>query len=324
VAVRLRGGVAGFAGLATCGSVWADPVCNAKVMARRAVEVGAAVATAQARGWHVVFSTFTMRHHKGQGLDGLWSALAAAWAKVTSGKAWVTDKGRCQVQGWMRVVEVTLGANGWHVHVHVLLFLAGKQPSADAVQALHGRMFGRWSRALERQGLRAPLMIGQDAHLVAGAADKHLAEYFTKATDARHRIGLEVTQTQSKAARGRHSTRTPWGLLDDVENLGLADSLALWHEWERASKGRKQMTWSVGCRKELGLLVEESDDEIAGKEHGSADDDLVLIEADGWRHLTCTPVDLADLLTVTQSEGLAGLRRFLDVRAIAYRLMEDA
>jgi hypothetical protein len=322
VAVRLRGGVAGFAGLATCGSVWSDPVCNAKVMARRAVEVGAAVATAQARGMHVVFATFTMRHHKGQALVGLWTALASGWAKVTSGAEWVKDKGRWQIRGWLRVVEVTHGANGWHVHVHVLLFLEGK-PSEDAVQALHGRMFARWSRSLERQGLRAPLMIGQDAHLVTGAADKHLAEYFTKATDAR-RIGLEVTQTQSKAARGRHSTRTPWGLLDDVQNLGLVDSLALWHEWEQGSKGRKQLTWSVGFRKELGLLAEETDEDIAGQEHGSADDDLVLIEAEGWRHLTLVPVDLADLLTVTQGQGLAGLRRFLDVRGIPYRLMEDA
>src|SRR5450830_1322733 len=43
VAVRVSGGVGGFAGLSTCGSVWACGVCNAKIMARRQLEIGAAV-----------------------------------------------------------------------------------------------------------------------------------------------------------------------------------------------------------------------------------------------------------------------------------------
>jgi hypothetical protein len=320
VAVRLHGSVAGFAGLATCGSVWSDPVCNAKVMARRAVELGAAVALWQSQGGAVAFHTLTMRHHKGQSLAALWDALASAWGKVTSGPPWIKDKQRHRVAGWVRVVEVTLGANGWHVHVHALLFLDGKQTPAT-VAALHARMFGRWSRRLVALDLAAPLMVGQDAHLVTDASDGDLAAYFTKATDSAHRIGLEVTQTQSKQARSRHKTHTPWRLLDDIEDLGLADSLDLWHQWERGSKGRKQMTWSVGMRDRLGLLREATDEEIAEEEHGSADDDLVLIDAEGWRHLTATPVDLADLLTTTEAGGLTALRGFLDARSITYTVL---
>ncbi len=322
VAVRLRADVAGFAGLATCGSVWADPVCNAKVMARRAVEIGAAVALWQSTGGSVAFLTFTMRHHKGQSLRDLWEALSDAWGKVTSGKQWIKDKQRHDVEGFLRVVEVTHGSNGWHVHVHVLVFLRGPQTPA-AVTALHLRMFGRWSRRLVALDLAGPLMVGQDAHLVVDAADESLAAYFTKATDAAHRMGLEVTQTQSKAARGRHSTRTPWGLLDDVEDLGLASSLGLWHEWERGSKGRKQMTWSKGLRDRLGLLREQSDEEIADEEHGSADDDLVLIDSVGWARLTETPAALADLLTTTEEAGLSGLRGFLNRRQITYTVLGD-
>ncbi len=320
VAVRLHGSVAGYAGLASCGSVWSDPVCNAKVMARRAVELGAAVAVWQSTGGAVAFATFTMRHHKGQGLAALWDALSSAWGKVTSGSQWIKDKQRHGIAGWVRVVEVTHGANGWHVHVHALLFLEGKQTPAT-VEQLHSRMFGRWSRRLLHLGLSAPLMIGQDCHLVTDAGDDDLAAYFTKATDGAHRIGLEVTQTQSKAARGRHKTRPQWGLLDDVEVLGLAESVDLWHAWEKGSKGRKQMTWSLGLRDRLGLLREASDEEIADEEHGSAEDDLALIDAEGWRHLTRTPVDLADLLTTTEAGGLTALRAFLDARSITYTLL---
>lgn len=324
VAVRLHKGVAGFAGLASCGSVWADPVCNAKIMARRAVEIGAAIARWQhGEGGATALVTLTMRHHRHHRLETVWDALTAAWGSVTNGKQWAKDKQRHQVAGWVRVVEVTLGVNGWHVHVHAVLFLEGKQTD-ETVAQLHARMFGRWSRALVRGGLPAPLMVGQDAHLVHGPADTDLARYFTKAVDAGRAVGVEVTHSQGKRARGVHGTRTPWGLLDDVESLGLAESLALWHEWEQASKGRRQVTWSQGIRKRLGLLAEVSDEDIAAEEHGSSDDDLVLIDGEGWRHLTRCPEDLADLLTITQQAGLAGLRFFLDSRGITYEVLDRA
>ncbi len=220
------------------------------------------------------------------------------------------------------MVEVTHGPNGWHVHVHVLLFLTG-QAADDDVEQLHARMVGRWSRRLVALGLARPRAVGQECHVVRDAADENLAAYFTKATDAAHRIGLEVTQSQSKTARGRHKTRPTWALLDDVESLGLADSLDLWHEWERGSKGRKQMTWSKGMREQLGLLVEQSDEDIAATEHGSADDDLVLIDSAGWAALRAVPSDLADVLTVTELGGLSGLRSFLNRRQITYTVRGD-
>lgn len=321
VAVRRRAGVAGFSGLATCGSVWADPVCNAKIMARRAVEIGAAVSLWQAAGNSVAFLTFTMRHHRGQPLADLWDALREAWGRTTSGR-WNDDRARFGVAGVLRVVEVTYGVNGWHVHVHALVFLEGRT-SSDAAAALHGRMFGRWSRRLVALGFGAPLAVGQDAQVLRGAADPALAAYLTKSTDAARAIGLEVTQTQTKNARGRHSTRPPWALLDDVEQQGEAASLDLWHEWERGSKNRKQMTWSQGLRQRLGLLAEQSDEDVAAEEHGSADDDLVLIDAAGWAMLTAGPPgDLADLLAVTEAGGLAALRPWLDRRQVSYDVLD--
>jgi hypothetical protein len=322
VAVRLHGEVAGYAGLTTCGSVWADPVCNAKVMARRAVEIGAAVALWQSAGHSVAFMTLTMRHRQGQRLADLWDALSDAWGKVTSGKQWLVDKRRHRVAGFLRMVEVTHGRNGWHVHVHVLVFLEDRATESD-VEQLHARMVGRWSRRLVALGLERPLAVGQEAHLVRDAGDVDLAAYFTKATDSAHRVGLELTQSQTKTARGRHKTRTPWGLLDDVEHLGLASSLGLWHEWERGSRNRKQMTWSTGLRDRLGLLREQTDEDIAAEEHGSAEDDLVLIDSDGWAALTRHPADLADLLTVTEGGGLPALRDFLDRRQITYTVKGD-
>lgn len=322
VTVRLSGtGAAGFAGVITCGSVWAEPVCNAKIMARRALEIGAAVALWQAQGHPVGFLTFTMRHRKGQSLGELWDALQRAWARATTGRGWYRDRALYGVAGWLRVVEVTWGDNGWHVHVHALAFLEGKA-TPQTVAQLHSSMFSRWSAALGDAGLASPLMVGQDARLVTGPADADLAAYLAKSVDHGdpRLLGLELTQSQSKRARTAHGTVSPWHFLDQVE-LGDADALDRWHEWEQTSHGRRQITWSRGLRERLGLRREASDEEIAAEEIGTSADDLLVITADGWDLLCRTPARLADVLTTAEQSGLTGLRCLLDTWGVTYRLV---
>ena len=103
---------AGFAGLATCGSVWACPVCAAKVAAERAGELGAVLTAAGEAGHQVAMVTLTVRHRQGQSLRQVWGAVTKGWSRVTSGKAWRSDQRRYGVQGWARAVEVTHGAHG--------------------------------------------------------------------------------------------------------------------------------------------------------------------------------------------------------------------
>lgn len=320
VVVRQHEGIPGFAGVCTCGSVWACPVCNAKVMSRRALELGVAVATVQERGGHVIFMTLTMRHHKGQRLADLWDKLSRAWNRVVGGKGWRTDCERYGITGFVKVVEVTYGNNGWHVHLHALVTVSPEvgAPDAASVAGLQARMVGRWSRALVRMGLEAPLTVAQDAHVVTGPADQRLAEYFTKSVDAVHRMGLELTASQSKRVRSSLGTRSPWYLLDEVLELGVLDG---WHEWEAASKGRRQIAWSKGLRESLGLRQERTDEEIAAEEIGSAADDLVMITPDGWASLCRVPADLGRLLDVVQAGGLEALEVFLDERQIDYDRM---
>jgi hypothetical protein len=324
IGLRLRAdGVAGLAGLQSCGSVWADPICNAKIMARRALEIGAAIALWQSQGHPVAFATFTMRHHRNQGLQALWDGLQAAWARVTSGRAWVAEKGAYGVAGWLRVVEVTRGRNGWHVHIHAVLFLR-EWPTSAQLASWHRGMIQRWTAGLVRNGLAAPLMLGQDLRLIEGPADTVLADYFTKATDrGSYELGLELTQTQSKQARTKHGTWPVWALLDGVQD-GDADDLDAWHEWERVSKGRRQLTWAQGLRQLLALGVEHSDEDIAGEEVGTAADELLLIEREGWAILVARPRLIAQLLDAVEAGGLVGAREFLDRLGCAYTLRDQS
>lgn len=316
VALRLSAaGRAGYAGLQSCGSVWADPVCNAKIMARRALEIGGSVEAWQMQGGRVGFVTFTLRHKRGQRLHDLWDVLSKAWAKVTSGKSWVRDQAR-GVEGWLRVVEVTYGANGWHVHIHALLFLA-EGVDEDQFTKIHRSMVSRWIAAVIRLGLDSPLASGQDARLLVGGADAALGAYLTKSVHGGHAIGLEFTHTQSKGTRSALATRSVWSLLDDAMD-GLASGVRLWAEWERVSKGKRQLTWSKGLRQRLRLGKEASDEDVAAEELGTADDDVLLLTSAGWSRLVALRL-LGECLTILEVGGLRGVKSFLDRYQIDYQ-----
>src|SRR3954470_19901756 len=64
--------IAGYAGLVTCGSVWACPCCSAKIAARRAEELSTVMRSVLTAGGSASLITLTMRHHAGHKLKDLW------------------------------------------------------------------------------------------------------------------------------------------------------------------------------------------------------------------------------------------------------------
>lgn len=263
------GNVAGFSGLQLCGSVWACPVCSEKINAGRQAELTAGCSAWLDQGHGIIFGTVTLSHHKGQALAELWDAITPAFNRMTSGAgvAWnggkneLGDKARFGIRGVVRVVEVTHGVNGWHPHVHFLLFTDEPLELAQ-VDELQRRMFGRWAGALGKAGLRATFEHGIDLRRVGKEDGSGLADYFTKGTySAPAAAAYEVTGSHSK--KQSKGGRSPFKILADLVQHGDADDLDLWHEWEAASKGRRQLNWSRGLRAMLALAVEQTDQELA-------------------------------------------------------------
>jgi hypothetical protein len=284
---------AGYGGVAHCGSVWACPVCSATVSHSRRDEVGQALASWHAdRSHSVAMVTLTMRHHQGQRLKTLWDGVAYAWHKVTSGRAWIAFKERYGVVGWLRVVEVTQGENGWHVHVHALVFCERRLNRSTADQ-MGCEMFTPWRDALVRKEFAAPLCRsgGLEAHVVTGDSSSELGGYFTKAT-------YELTGASGKQGHAGH--RSPFQILSDVVTIGDADDLALWHEYERASVGRRQLTWSKGLRALLLAEVERTDQEIVEEDDGGQV--LVEIRKTGWRSVLARPWLYVALLEAAEAD----------------------
>lgn len=309
---------AGFAGLETCASVWACPVCSRKIAARRSLEIGAGLTEWQRRGGTVVFVTLTMRHHRGHRLGTELDALLGSWGRVIGSRVWRRWLDRLGSPGLVRVVEVTWGLNGWHAHLHFALLVDGSTSAAD-VGRLRDWLFPKWSREVVRHGMPAPLALGQDAHLVDGlTAAADLGKYLSK--DPADALGRELMGGWSKQARSAHSTRPVWSLLDEFLATGDADVLDRWHEYERATRKRRSVAWSQGLRDLLAIGEEETDDQVVNDAAGDAA--VVFISREGWRTVLALAEPTSRLLSVLDEGGASALCAYLDAHGVDYRRAE--
>jgi hypothetical protein len=306
------GTVAGLSGLVTCGSVWACPVCAAKIATRRADELADVMRFALEKSCKASMVTLTMRHHEGQRLKDCWDALSTAWRAVVSGKQWVTDSEAFGLVGWVKAVEVTRGRNGWHVHIHALM-IWDKSVTLQVAQHVGDRMWARWNRALQRRGFDSLRDAGgldvRMATLVPGGFGLH--EYFVK-------LSHEITGGQAKLAQG--GGRTPFQILaDTLATVRETGDVSDWREWEKASHGRRQIGWSKGLRDWAGLDAEQDDDEVAAEQLQG--DELLFLDLDSWRALRGEPGRVCDLLEVAEDGGYRAAMTTLTGWGLGYMLV---
>jgi hypothetical protein len=248
-----------------------------------------------------------MRHHSGHRLKDCWDALSSAWRGVISGKQWLADQELGGLLGWVRVVEATHGRNGWHLHVHVLVCWK-RSVSLGLARDIGHRMWQRWTRALERKGFTSWKHRGGVDVRMATLGAGNLAHYFTK-------LAREVTYSHMKESRGG---RSPFKILTDGLQTGDASDLDLWAEWEQASYGRRQLTWSLGehdLRKLADLGAEQSDEEVAEEDlQGS---DTIALPHPTWDVLLRGELT-TDLLDAAELGGVEGACAFLKQRGLDY------
>lgn len=258
-----------FSGIATCGSVWACPVCSAAIQSERTAQVATLLKWAVQQGYTVIFETATLRHHAGQSLTDLWSGLGTAWSSMRTSGSYRRFQKRNNYVGYVRAVEVTYGDNGWHPHVHSFhIFDLGGIPQVSTPEwgvyeercaALVAEMktlrFTSWAYGAHKAGLGAPLERAFDVQVVH--KPESARDYISKAVydDSKNEKALRKQAFELQSAglkKGKMGGRTPFELLRSVVEDGLADDLDLWNEYEKASKGRRALTWSRGLKKLCG------------------------------------------------------------------------
>lgn len=260
--------------VATCGSVWACPVCSAKIRASRTADVEHLAGWHTSGGGRLLMVTLTLSHGADDSLAHLVDGLIEAWRSVQRDREW--RRLRRGLVGFTKSLEVTHGfsdagqGNGWHPHLHLLLLVPASRSSSDLfgvdleVEMLLESAWGDAVANLLGEDHRPSLERGIDVRWIGADA----AAYVTK-------IAQEVTLGDLKSG-----ARSVWSLV-------ARSNWARFGEFCNAMKGRASVQWSRGLRAACGLGVEISDEERCALD---LEDGLLVAMIDGrhWNTLVRT------------------------------------
>lgn len=306
-----------YGGLQTCGSVWVDPICSAKIAERRRVELKAAVAAHKATGGALLLLTLTHPHTRQDRLADLLRAEQKALHSLFTNRAgrdlWASIGRVGHVRAW----EVTHGrrgtGNGWHPHFHILLFV---EKPLDALFPWAEQIYQVWRRVCLRAGLSAPSR-ERGVRLDDGEkAAEYIAKYGfdrDKKSGFSGQWGMDAEMTKGHVKRSAHN-ETPFDLLRSIFNSSDGDPEAqrLFVEFSEAFNGKRQLVWSRGLRELLALGDELSDEEVSGVQEDGAEF-LGAFSVDEWRFVLLHDAR-GELLEVAQHGWDAVLTFLADLR----------
>lgn len=323
-----------YSGLERCGSIWACPVCAGVIRATRAEEIERAAVQHAAAGGGLVFVTLTMRHGISDELATTLDAALDGWRRMIRGKAWNKFKDAWGINGYVRAVEITYGdSNGWHPHVHALLFTDEPLNEGNA-ELMKWQMTPRWQRYVTERGGGMPSDDRAVDVRIATDAAAQLAAYLSKVQDdgsAKGKpvghLGAEVARSDMKRGRKggkelRH--RTPFELLDtdpsdEIESLW---DEALWRQYHESTLGRRAITWSKGLKDRFDL-DEKTDEEIIDETESA--DRLMRVKADDYRTATRqAPLTAARVLELVEHGDTAAAYELLGETAAQWEKSEVA
>ena len=286
-----------FAGLMSCGLVWECAVCAARIAAGRAKELSEAIDRHIQQGGGALFVTLTMPHDYGDALKPMRKTVANAWRFVIQGKAWQHLK-EVYGLGFVRGFDITHGKNGWHPHIHAVLF-TNQQLTETDTDRIRQHVVERWKTAVVRAGYREP-----DAELcpVETVYSKDIGNYVSKFGAA-----CEVVRWDNKEAR--EGGRTPFQILADVKADGDALDVALWNEWCEGITGAKQLTWSRGLRERL-CSSDLTDEQLAIEEDSGVV--IATLSGDVWREVRRVTGMAVKLLDAAEYGGQQEVFRLLN------------
>lgn len=258
-------------GVTTCKSVWACPVCSAKICAVRQSELSTAMAAWIGQGGYVWLMTLTFPHQITQALAETLPAFTKAKAFFKNCKTYKRILSKGVRKGSVTSLEVTVGDNGWHPHQHDLVFA---EPNAfgDVVEQENKlnspeiyELKIAWFTALLKAGLcEQHQMTDVMAHGLDVRGGQFAAEYIAKfGKDQAWGMSREVTMHASKVGsdnKGAHPFQLlAWYMAGD-DKAG-----AQFREYVEAFEGKRMLSWSRGLKKDLTGEDETTDDQAEEK-----------------------------------------------------------
>ncbi|MFW0966459.1 protein rep [Vibrio parahaemolyticus] len=291
-------GKAFYQGLMACGSVWHCPVCAAKVSERRRIELKDALESAKAKGYRSHFVTLTFPHGISDDLNDILDRMRKAYRRLSSGKNAIKSlikraDEQNEIIGFIRAIEVTHGKNGFHPHIHMIVF------TNDTITSSGLEYFYKkaWKNACVNSGLPEP-----NEHGCTVKDGSYASEYVSK-------WGIEDEMTKANAKTTKRKGLTPWGLLQasllgDDDDYPTEKANALFLVYANAFSGQRQLYWSNGLRKALHISKEQTDEEIVNKPDDVRSYLLAQVTLEQWK-LVLRHKQEANLLSVAEANPLA-------------------
>lgn len=304
VSVYRAAGKARYKGLTACGDVWACPSCAAKIAGERRKDLERALVAANLDGKHGYLLTLTFPHEYGMSLEDLNGRFAKALASFKNSrgyKGFMEDHGRL---GQIKALEVKHGGNGWHPHVHELVF--ADRGLLEDVRGLD-RLKQAWVKALLKQGLGDPAKASDMlSHALDFRGGDDAAAYIAKfGHDERWGMSSEMTEGLKKICTDRNGHHTPFELLDLAQS-GEGWAAVLYREYVAAMKGKRAITWTRGLRlKLLGETDEATDEALALLDDEKPDEEFIgQIDIDRYQEVLarCKEGDLLYLVATWKGE----------------------
>ncbi len=308
-------GRARYRKLQTCGSVWVCPVCALIVAERRAEEIRLALAALTAAGGSAAFATFTVSHGRGDSLERVLEGFLAAFRYLSSKPSYKRLRARYGVVGYIRVLEVTNGRNGWHPHTHVL-FCFERVLSEGDVERFADELYPLWQSACAREGLVMSRQYGLHVVPAYGTVEAYLAKF---GRSPKWDISREMAKGHVKSGRSVAGVvqLTPMQLLE-AAHAGDDRCGRLFAEFAERFHGKAQIYWSPGLR--ARLLPDDqavSDAEVVVASDEAARIALELTSPE-WEAVKKVPHGRPRVLELVEAErGGDGLARAFVAEAVA-------
>ena len=270
-----------------CGSTWTCADCATHIGVTRGAFVERAITKLREEGYRCVMTTMTVPHQLEESCGTVFDRLKAAHAKLDAHGSYRDLLKRSKYIGRIRVIEITYGASGWHVHSHEIQVFEGSGGETSAAQdtawaqAFQSAVFPTWDRIIRSvTGKAASLKHGFTAVPVWSANDyvAKLPEHARKRDDenaqrkaerkpTRDRWGASAEITKAHVKKAEGGGKTPWDILDD-SHYGDAAARELFLDYAKSTWNRTQFETTKHLRELLaGWGIElESDAEIVRKD----------------------------------------------------------
>ncbi|MCL2658829.1 MAG: protein rep [Betaproteobacteria bacterium] len=281
-----------FGGIVQCGSVWHCPVCSRKIAVRRRAELVIATNRATEDGGVCGLLTCTVPHAASESCGLVLERHQRLFTRLNSGKASKLFRDRFGVFGTVRALEFTKGLNGWHPHVHSLLFCDRPLLWEEVGNSL----WTRWASAAKKEYKWDLPRLALDIR-GGNAAGDYVGKW-----------GMEYEVAGSFLKQARGDSLSAFGLLGKFTEGDKAAGEA-WVEYATAVskigktriESARQLVWSRGLKARFNI-TDLTDEQIAEAQEEPA---ILLgsLTFDQWLKVLGQPFDARVVLLQIASVG---------------------